>query len=382
MTIPLPDISRRSTLHALLALSAAGLAPDHGLAQTTPPATPATPAETPPAPADADSEWITAIGVSVDSRWLAAASTSHAIAIWEIATGKLLYSLEFPVTQNSVGALAFSLDAKKLFAGNAARRRSSKGKAIIAYDLESGLPLHEASADPDHVRQFEMSAKSNFVATIGGGYDRSLRLWGNEGLRLERVWPAHDSAVRSLAMSRDGRRLATGGSKGRRLGNDLSVRIWDTANARQLHKLAGHKKSIEAVSFTPDGRRLISASPDAIKLWAVDTGALIRSVSLSDDEVGEMTILSDGTAVAMLRRDESTEGYTVLLRATDNGRVMHRWPLPKQSIAEIAASPDSQLVFTGSDRSEVTMWDAKSGAVLRTFKIDEKAAAAARTKAE
>ena len=130
MSLLKPTISRRTALSGSAALFALSFAsPALVSAQE------AKSDGTPSAPEVEAYDLITAIGLSQDGRYLAAASTSHAIAIWEIATSKLVRELIYPFTQNTVGALAFSDDGKTLLAGNAARRRTSRGHALLGFDI-------------------------------------------------------------------------------------------------------------------------------------------------------------------------------------------------------------------------------------------------------
>jgi WD40 repeat protein len=64
-----------------------------------------------------------------------------------------------------------------------------------------------------------------------------------------------------LALSPDGRRIATAGS-------DQAVKLWDAATGQQLIALRGHHEAIRAVAFSPDGRLIASGDVDGIvKIW-------------------------------------------------------------------------------------------------------------------
>ena len=69
----------------------------------------------------------------------------------------------------------------------------------------------------------------------------------------------HEDAVRGIAFSPDGQRLAT-----RSL--DHIARGWDAASGRELfllsHENRPHENRVLAVVFSPDGRRLATGSED------------------------------------------------------------------------------------------------------------------------
>jgi WD40 repeat protein len=74
-------------------------------------------------------------------------------------------------------------------------------------------------------------------------------------------------AVFSVAFSRDGRRLAWGGT-------DSAVKVWHVpaelgGNVDLVfHALRGHRSWVRGVAFSPDGQYLASGSQDGtVKIW-------------------------------------------------------------------------------------------------------------------
>ena len=68
---------------------------------------------------------------------------------------------------------------------------------------------------------------------------------------IHNIWCRQDS-LSSLAVSPDGRTLATGGWKG-------GIMIWDAASGKQITTLNVGEGAILAVAFTPDGKRLAAS---------------------------------------------------------------------------------------------------------------------------
>jgi WD40 repeat protein len=133
--------------------------------------------------------------------------------------------------------------------------------------------------------------------------------------------PHPGNQVECLAISRDGRRLASGGE-------DKAVRVWDTTTGREILALRGHTARCVWVAFSPDGHRLASASFDGtIRIW-------------------------DGTP---LREDEP--GQESLTFTEHN-----------HEIRGVAFSPDSLQIASASTDGTVRVWDAQTGLVSTEFR--------------
>ena len=83
----------------------------------------------------------------------------------------------------------------------------------------------------------------------------------------------HDSAVRGVAYSLDGKTLASASTDG-------TVKLWRTNNGSLISTLTGHEKAVYGVAYSPDGKTLASAgSKGTVKLWRIDDGSLISTLT-------------------------------------------------------------------------------------------------------
>src|SRR5258707_8217863 len=82
---------------------------------------------------------------------------------------------------------------------------------------------------------------------VTGGIDDTVRLWDTAtGKELRRL-RAHQYGSWSVAVSPDGRRVASAGSS--------PARVWDAADGKELHVLRG---GTLAVAFAPDGKTVVT----------------------------------------------------------------------------------------------------------------------------
>ena len=97
---------------------------------------------------------------------------------------------------------------------------------------------------------------------MSGSYDYTLKIWNlANGAQIKEL-KGHNDYVASVAISPDGKILASGSG-------DKTIKIWNLENGAQLKQLKGPSDSIWSVTFSPDGKTLASGS-NTIKIWNLD----------------------------------------------------------------------------------------------------------------
>jgi len=110
---------------------------------------------------------------------------------------------------------------------------------------------------------------------FSGDYHGKILCWryDAETPTPERTINAHDGWVRMVAVSPDGRLLAS-------CGNDNLVKLWSTADGSLVRTLSGHESHVYNVAFHPGGEFLVSADHRGIvKQWHVGEGRETRSIN-------------------------------------------------------------------------------------------------------
>lgn len=119
---------------------------------------------------------------------------------------------------------------------------------VWRFELESG----EKQAYPTDA-WVRALAFSDADTLITGGYDGRLIWWPVSGEQVEpiREVAAHDGWVRALAISPDGKLLAS-------CGNDFKVKIWDLSDGTLVQELLGHERDVYHVAFHPQSQDVVS----------------------------------------------------------------------------------------------------------------------------
>jgi WD40 repeat protein len=87
------------------------------------------------------------------------------------------------------------------------------------------------------------------------------------------VVDAHQGWIRALAVSPDGRLVAT-------CGNDQLVKLWNAAEGTLTGTLTGHESHVYHVAFHPSGQTLVSCDlRGVLKEWDVGSGSLKRDLA-------------------------------------------------------------------------------------------------------
>ena len=110
---------------------------------------------------------------------------------------------------------------------------------------------------------------------VSAGYDGRLIWWDVETRERAREVQAHDRWIRNLAVSPDGRTLAT-------VADDMLCKLWDAETGAPLRTLAGHEpmtphhfpSMLYAVAVSPDGK-------------AVATGDKVGRILVRDAATGD-----------------------------------------------------------------------------------------------
>jgi WD40 repeat protein len=102
----------------------------------------------------------------------------------------------------------------------------------------------------------------------------------------------HTGAVRSVAFSPDGKRLASASY-------DQTVKVWEAHTSPDVLPLRGHTANLSSAAFSADGKRLLSTDKSGHRIvWNLETGQALPGADLKVTVPGRQS--PDGRFLARL----------------------------------------------------------------------------------
>ncbi len=183
-----------------------------------------------------------------------------------------------------------------------------------------------------------------------------VRIWGAGGRTLHRIWQAHTERVWSITFSPDGRLLASGSWDG-------TIKLWEVDSGALIWS-SRHANNINSVAFAPDGSMLASGGAHETVLWDAQDGTQVQTLLHPD-----LVITVDWSPQGNLLATGDVEGYIRLwqVKKNESATCIQTFVGHTKLISELAFAPDGSLLASGSYDSTVKLWEVADGRLHRTL---------------
>ncbi len=349
------------------------------------------------------------VAFSADGARLLSASDDGTLRLWDTAGGDLLRTLSLGGSSDAGRGLAFTAPLED---GTLTAISATNTGLIVAWNLATGEEIrrYEVGSRPPALSDITLSVDGRFL--VSAALDNILYLWDTATGQLLRRFIGHSAPLMQAAFSRDGRSIFTASQDGtlrrwhavgagevRRFGggypngtlsrmalspdgsraltgggtSDPALVLWDLTTGQIIRRLEGHTDSVSAVAFSPDGTRGLSGSFDGtLREWDLATGEPLHLYDLDALLVPSVAYSADGSSalVSVISGAFLPSGWAALIDL-DSGAELKRYDPGDELVTSAVYNHDQTRILLGGStidsQGAISLWDAASGDLIRTF---------------
>lgn len=286
--------------------------------------------------------WVGPMAVTPDGNFLLSGGGDGIVRAWRLPDGELADT--FRGAGGNITDIAIATDGSIFAAG------TSRGPVMVAGLVPGRGPPIVLEGHAGGTRCVVFSGDG---VLYSGGYDGILAAWDPQDGHQITNRQAHSGELLCMAISPDGRTLATGGSDG-------IVRTWTLPGLEPDRCSVGHTDWVRVVLWMPDGRTLASAGSDCtIRVWSCER--CVRVLRGHEDAVRTLAAVPGGLVSG------GDRGSLLLWRLPDSRPAVVRSGHRGHVTRLVPAGDGGALLSAGAD-GIIRQWDSSTLELIRTMK--------------
>jgi len=308
------------------------------------------------------------VSFSPDGRFLA--SDDGNSNIWRISDRKLLHLLHLskPYDSSLGGApwlnllnINFSPKENIIAAGY-------EDGSLRILDINGGI-VRELKGHRSEVIKAIFSPDGQTIASASR--DGVIKFWKVADGSLAHTLEGYPGLIQSISFSPNSQYIALGMSVTWGAKNS-TVQLWNSKDGTFIRTMEGHIGAITSLVFSPDSETLASGSTlGIVRIGTIADGKFLSQPSQSAnnfERVWGMAFSPDGNILAYGERKHSYANDVILWK---KGQSIERLKGHTNWVNDVAFSPDSQTIISGSGDKTVKLWQIYGKKLLQTFEAGD-----------
>lgn len=239
-------------------------------------------------------------------------SDSATLSRWNVETGELLKRSEHAGRYYPLW-LAIPREGKWAAVG--------QQNAIELWNIDTGQIDARLTDVPESVLDVDITPDSSFL--VAGSHDKTISVFEMATGKKVLTLTGHKRGVSHVAISSDGRTIASGDSEELPLtpGNPHMIVYWDLSTGKELAHHTGHDDNTTALAFSPNGKYLATGLRDTTALiWEVPFSVRNPAKPMASPTAQELTSAWQG-----LKDENAEKAYQAMavLTSAENAAVMY-----------------------------------------------------------
>jgi len=303
--------------------------------------------------------------LSQDEKYLLGGSADGSLNLWDTTTGNLLR--RYQGHSGAIQTLAFSPDGKYFLSG-------AQDRTFKFWDIKSAKVIHDFQHDVGSISISTILAIANDASFAISTEWKRIKLWDLRSGILLQTLNCQIGNIQRVMFSPDNSRMYC-------CDQDEMIEVWDLVNYRILYSgkpgdipsdailrsIEGHDASIDLTLIAPDGNTAISCSQAQLKHWDLQSGRLLKMVSIGNKRVLSAAFVR-GEAAICIGLSDATLQYIDLA----SGKIIRSFGFSKDNypnafIYPKALSSDAKKLFCRSDGETIQVWDLENGTLLHSL---------------
>ncbi|MBL7812956.1 MAG: WD40 repeat domain-containing protein [Bacteroidetes bacterium] len=251
------------------------------------------------------------VAFSRDGKFVATASKDFTCRVYDAQTGALLLSPNDH--KDNVTRVSFDPKSKYLLS-------ASEDGTIRMYDLitpaNNVKPKFLKYSGPVYGFAAAIDGKSYYIASNQATID-NIDFKGTSVRKLA----GHTGQVLCVALSPDGKKLASGGA-------DKTVIIWDLATGKAIYTNKAHGWKVTSVNWSADGKYLVSTGNEGETIvWDAESGK----------QLGKMKAMGNNARCAVFHPNNGMIAIATAMETDNHGPLLYSTPLTRMAATKAPA---------------------------------------------